>query len=105
MELSRGWSSRIAGWIAVTRAKMGQKVQAEKELEELLERSKQEYVSKTVIAVLCFALEKDDLGFQCLDEAYQDYDSWLRLIKVEPIFARVNTDPRYTELLRKMSVE
>ncbi len=105
MELSKGWSSRIAGWIAVAQAKMGQKDRAEEKLEELLERSKQEYVSKTVIAVLCFALEKDELGFQCLDKAYQDYDSWLRTIKVEPIFARVSKDPRYTELLRKMSVE
>ena len=105
MELSKGWSSRIAGWIGVARAKMGQKAQAEMILEELLERSKQEYVSKTIIAILCFALEKDDLGFQCLEEGYQEYDSWLRLIKVEPIFARVSTDPRYTELLEKMSVE
>ncbi len=105
LELAKGWSSRIEGWIAVVYAKMGQREKAQKILDKLLERAQQEYVSKTIIAIVYFTLGENDLAFQYLEEAYSEYDSWLRLIKVDPVFSNVQTDPRYRELLRKMSID
>ena len=100
-DLARGWRTHIEAWIGITYAAMGDTEKAQEILEELIGKSEETYVAQTLIAVLYFALGKDDLGFQMLGEALKVYDNWLRLLKVEPIFDRVRSDPRFEEILRK----
>jgi hypothetical protein len=36
-----------------------------------------------------------------LEDALKVYDNWVRLLKVEPIFDRVRSDPRFEDMLRR----
>ncbi len=99
--IARGWSTQIDAWIGITYAKMGDREKAQEILDELLKRSEQTFVAPTLMAILYFALGEDDQGFQKLEDAYKVYDNWVRLLKVEPIFDRVRSDPRFEEMLRK----
>ena len=43
-----------------------------------------------------------DSAFQWLSRAYQQRDSGLRNLKIDPLLTDLRRDPRYAELLRKM---
>jgi TolB-like protein/DNA-binding winged helix-turn-helix (wHTH) protein/Tfp pilus assembly protein PilF len=43
-----------------------------------------------------------DLAFQWLNRAYQQRDSGMRSLKIDPLLKSLHKDPRYSELLRKM---
>lgn len=84
---------------------MGKKKEALQLLRELEAKYKREYMPPFFISLLCFALEKNDKGFQYLEEAYRVKDQWLRYVKVPPIiFDQVRSDPRYKRILRKMGL-
>jgi len=57
------------------------------------------------VAILYFVLGEDDLGFQWLDKAYEEYDSRMRLLKIDPVFDRVRSDPRFEAIMKKMGLE
>jgi len=43
-----------------------------------------------------------DLAFQWLNRAYQQRDSGMRSLKIDPLLKTLHKDARYFELLRKM---
>jgi len=43
-----------------------------------------------------------DLAFQWLNRAYQQRDSGMRSLKIDPLLKTLHKDTRYSELLRKM---
>ena len=43
-----------------------------------------------------------DLAFQWLNRAYQQRDSGMRSLKIDPLLKSLHKDRRYSELLRKM---
>ncbi len=101
-EYARGWVARADAWIGVAYMKLGQREKTQEILDELIKRSEQTYVQATIIAMLYFILEEDDKGFQWLEKGYEEYDSFLRLIRTDKIFDRVRSDPRFREIVRKM---
>jgi hypothetical protein len=50
-------------------------------------------------------LGEDDLGFQWLERAFEQYDSWIRLLKTDTVFDPVREDPRFFEILKKVGLE
>jgi len=98
---SHTWADTLDG---VVRAQMGQREGAREALHRLLERSKQEYVSPFHLACIYFGLEQDDEGFQWLKKAYDGQDMWLCFLRAVPRYDRIHTDPRCTELLKKMNL-
>lgn len=104
-EYARGWGTRAEAWIGVAYMKLGQREKTQEILDDLIKRSKQTYVRATSIAMLYFVLGEDDQGFQWLEKAYEEYDSFLRLIRTDLIFDRVRSDPRFREIVRKMGYE
>jgi DNA-binding winged helix-turn-helix (wHTH) protein/TolB-like protein/Tfp pilus assembly protein PilF len=80
----------------------GKSSEARKILEELTQRSKRKYLSPSVIAVLHAALGQRDQAFALLDKAYDERDTLLLLLKVEPMFDPLRSDPRFTVLLRRV---
>jgi len=104
-QLAQGWQTAVEAWIGITYAEMGETERAQQVVDKLLLMSKQTYVAPTLPAILYFVLGEDDRGFQMLDKAFEEYDSWLRLLKVEPIFDRVRSDPRFVEMLKKRGFE
>ncbi len=101
-EYARGWGTRADAWIGVAYMKLGQREKTQEILDKLIKKSEQTYVSATSIAMLYFIQEEDDQGFKWLEKAYEEYDSFLRLIRTDLIFDRVRLDPRFREIVRKM---
>jgi hypothetical protein len=61
----------------------------------LKELSKRRYIAPSVIAELYTALGEKELAFVWLDKAYEDHDFILVLLKVEPTFDNLRSDPRF----------
>jgi len=85
--------------------KMGKIEETRQLLNELLERSEQQYLPPTSIAALYFILGENDEGFIWLDKAYEARDYWLAFLKIEPTLNRPSADPRYQEMLRKVGLD
>jgi TolB-like protein/Tfp pilus assembly protein PilF len=92
-------------WIGIAYALMGKKNEAKQVLNELKEQSKQTYVSPYLLAMLHFSLGENDRGFEMLNIAYEEHNSWLIYLYVEPLFDSVRSDPRFAELLKKIGLE
>jgi serine/threonine protein kinase/Tfp pilus assembly protein PilF len=95
----------VETWKGLAYQRLGRKSAAQQVLDDLLERAKKSYVPPIALANLYFALGEADQGFQWLDKAYQEHDSTLLEIKVDPGFDSVRSDPRFTALLKKMGLE
>ena len=80
----------------------GKSGEARKILGELEQRSKHKYLSPVIIAALHAALGEEDQAFTLLDKAYDERDTLLLLLKVEPMFDPLRSDPRFTVLLRRV---
>ncbi|MGB6340566.1 MAG: protein kinase [Candidatus Aminicenantaceae bacterium] len=83
---------------------MGQKDKTQKILDELLVRSKKEYISSYGLALLHFDLGENDLGFSCLEKAYDVRDPWLVYMSVDFLLDRVRSDPRFKEILKRTNL-
>ena len=80
----------------MTRAK------AQAQLNNLLETSKQKYVSAYHLAAIYVGLKDKDQAFIWLNKAFQDRADWMVNLKVDPRFDSIRSDPRFAELLGRM---
>ena len=104
-EVSRGAHAWAEMYTGMTYVQMGKPDEAQKVLDDLLERSKQEYVSPFFSAGLYFVLGENDEGFKLAYNAYKEHDTWLCWLKIAPELDSIRSDPRYTALLKKMNLE
>lgn len=102
---SRSWRPVLDAWIAITCMEMGMQQDAEKLLEELKLKAVDMYISPYSLSWIYFALNDTEKGFQWLEKAYDERDSWLCEIKVEPVFEKVRQDPRFIALLKKIGLD
>jgi tetratricopeptide (TPR) repeat protein len=91
--------------IVLTYMRMGKKELAKKFLKQVIEQSKQGYTPPYTLASLYFAIGDKDKGFKFLNEAYDEQDCWLIVLKLGPVYETVRSDPRYIEILKKMNME
>jgi predicted nucleic acid-binding protein len=91
--------------IGIAYVRMGKKDEALEVLDTLLERAEQGYVPSYFLAMFYFTLENRDKGFEWLEQAYQERDSWIVHIKTNDAFEGVRSDPRFIEILRKMGFD
>ncbi len=103
-EIAKGWETRVDAWLGATYVKLGQRDKAESLLAGLLERAGRGYVPPTTLAAIYFALGRNDEGFTSLARAYDVYDTFLRLIMVEPLLDRVRRDPRFLDLAKRLNL-
>jgi len=83
----------------------GRRKEAQEILDEVLERSKQGYVSPHLIGVIYTGLGDKDKAFEWLDKAVEQRDPIHYTIKVVPMFRSLHSDPRWAVLLKKMGLE
>jgi hypothetical protein len=69
----------------------------------LNERARRQYISPYGIALIHAGLGDKDRAFEWLEKAFQDRSSWLIYLKVEPLFASLQSDPRAAALLRRLN--
>jgi DNA-binding winged helix-turn-helix (wHTH) protein/TolB-like protein/Tfp pilus assembly protein PilF len=97
-DLPAGWES-----LGYAYAKSGQRDEAIKILNQLQERAgRGEYVQPIGIAWIYTALGDKDQAFVWLDKAFADRSYLLRYVKTEAMYDPLRSDPRFTDLLRRM---
>lgn len=57
------------------------------------------------LALVYAALGENDLAFKCLEDSYQRHEESILSLKVDPKLDPLRSDPRFTELLKKIGVE
>jgi len=97
-------SPRILGALGRTFAKAGRKEEAIRILGELTDLAKRRYISPIELALIYFALDRPDEGFERLSKAYEDRCFELITIKVDPRFDSVKKDERFTTLFRQLGL-
>lgn len=98
-------SSLIRAEYTYALALSGDTARAHTELADLIEISKQKYLSAYHLAAIYVALNDNDSAFHWLDEAIKNRADWLVFLKVDPRFDRLHSDPRFTELLRQLNLK
>ena len=76
----------------------------QKRLEFRKKRIRAAYFPASVVAKMCARAGDKNEAFEWLEKAYQDRDEWLRLLKVEPAFESLRSDPRYADLLHRIGL-
>ncbi len=82
----------------------GRRLEAQKELEKLLEAAKTKFVSPYFLATAYAGLGDKDKAFEWLETAYRERADWLAYLKVDPEMDRLRPDPRFQDLLRRVGL-
>jgi len=73
-------------------------------LEELLDRSRHEYVIPVALANVYFAIGDDTAGFRWLEHAYDDRNGPLAFLATDPFYDRVRSQTRFTSLVARIGL-
>ena len=84
-------------------AAAGYRDEAQKILQKLREFSQQRYVSPYLVARIYAALAQRNDALRWLETAYRERAVWMILLKTDPRFDDLRSDPRLQDLLRRMN--
>jgi eukaryotic-like serine/threonine-protein kinase len=102
---SKAFAGLSEAWSAYCYALSGNRAEAQKRLEKIVENSKKRYVSPTNIARVYVGLGDKEQAFIWLDKGFSENDGRLIYLKVDPTFDPLRSDPRFTALLQKIGFE
>lgn len=91
--------------LAVAKILSGNSHEARAILSDLMERSKKSHVSPALIAIIHGHLGENDKAFEFLERAVRERDSILLLIKFDPYFDPLRSDPRFAELQKRLGLQ
>ena len=100
----RGGSPDAVACLGYAYAMSGNRRGATKILEYLAEQSQLRYVSPLNAAIVYVGLGDKDSAFKWLEKAYAERTPDMTTLKVDPIFKSVRSDPRFTDLLRRIGL-
>jgi predicted Zn-dependent protease len=86
-------------------AAANQRSEARAILRQLSALSKQEYVPSYPVAVMYAALDEKQEALAWLERAYDERDSWMDYLGLDPRLDGLRSDPRFTNLLRRMNLQ
>jgi tetratricopeptide (TPR) repeat protein len=82
----------------------GKRDEALRTLDQLKEISEQRYVSAYAFAILYAGLGEKDQALQSLEQAYQNHDWMIARLKIDPLLESLRSDPRFTDLVRRVGL-
>jgi TolB-like protein/tetratricopeptide (TPR) repeat protein len=91
--------------LAITYAKMGRHEDARRILDQLIEKSHQQYVAADLIATVYAALGERDEAFRWLDRALDEHSASMVSYASHPEFRPLRSDPRFADLLRRIGID
>jgi tetratricopeptide (TPR) repeat protein len=77
--------------------------EAQKILDELILRSKTEFISALSLSVAAYSSKNYDMAFEFLEQAFEERASFLVTIGVYPFFSFIKTDPRFQPFFKRMN--
>ena len=80
----------------------GKRAEAQQVLNDLQQLQTQRYVSPYTVAAIYVVLNDDEQAFKWLDKAVDERDIWLMNLKVDPVFAKLRKNRRFTDLLARI---
>jgi eukaryotic-like serine/threonine-protein kinase len=97
-------SSGDPGHLGLTYAALGKKAEALKILNELKQRSKESHNNAYHIALIYAGLGNKERAFEFLQKQYEENPAALMFVKAGHEFDSLRSDPRFTELLRRLNL-
>lgn len=82
----------------------GRPGEAQKVINELLELSRQKYFPPYFIALIYAGLGEKDTAFTWLEKVFAERSADLTVLKAEPMFDPLRSDPRFQDLLRRVGL-
>lgn len=89
--------------VGLAYAALGRVDDAKTVIDSYLDRMKTEFVWVAVIALQYAAIGDLDEAFRWLEKAYEDKESWIGYLLVEPLFDPLRDDPRFDDLVARMN--
>ena len=77
----------------------GKTTEAKQVLSDLQQLQGRRYVSPYTVAAIYAALGDQVQAFKWLEKAYDERDIWLMNLKVDPVFTKLRSSPRFSDLL------
>jgi len=102
--LSLSGSPELAASVEEDFAKSGYRGVLQSWLGGLTEISKREYVSSYSTAEAYMRMGEKDKAIEWLEKAYEEHDSGLVSLGVEPMFDPIRSDTRFREIVRRMKL-
>ncbi len=98
-----GWDIQTQANLALTYALSGNRAEALKLLDQLKDKTHHTYLPAYEIAIVYTGLGEKEQALAWLAQAEEDRSGPIYLVKVEPIFSSLRSEPRFHELLKKMN--
>ncbi len=89
-------------WLAFAYAASGRTDEARRMLDQLQGIAKQRYIPPYIFALIYTGLDDKDQAFVFLEKAYDEHSQQLASLKSEPLLNSLRSDPRFTDLLRRV---
>ena len=83
----------------------GDRAKAKQILGELEEMAKRQYVNSSAFAAIYLGLGETEKALDSLDKCYENQESACWLLKVDPIYDTIRTEPRFQTMLKKVGLE
>ena len=80
----------------------GKTAEAKQVLNDLQELQGQRYVSPYTVAAIHAGLGDQDQAFNWLETAVEERDIWLMNLKVDPVFAKLHSQKKFTDILARI---
>ncbi len=91
--------------LGITYAKMGRRDDARRILNQLIEKSRQQYVAADSIAAVYATLGEKDEALRWLDRAFEEHSGGFYSYMFRPEFRPLRSDPRFADLLRRTGID
>ena len=97
-------SPLITGALAHALARSGNKAEAQRVVNGLLEESKTRFVSQTSLVIAYAGLGDKEKAFEWFEKSYEAHDEGIMWSKNHPMFAPLRDDPRYRAMLKRVNL-
>lgn len=97
-------SPPMLGFLGHAYGVAGNKAEASRILNELIELSKKVYVSPFYVSIIYLGLGENEKAMDWLEKAYDDRSNAIIFLKVDPDFDALRTNPRLQTMLRKLAL-
>jgi TolB-like protein/Tfp pilus assembly protein PilF len=101
--LTRSSAASLA-LLGYSQARLGERRQALRMIEELKAASTQSFVPALFVALVYAGLEDKDQAFTWLEKAYEERFNRLAYLKVDALWDPLRSDPRFADLLRRVGI-